>query len=121
MQLVLRFLLDAVAVARAHPTESVKTCKDHCVTVEFTTENYKWNLGPIDGNANIADIYFAAGRRDANTTFEPILTPAGRTTAEYTVCSTYCEPTKGWNRKGFIASHGLGMTTLIYYLALLFY
>ena len=85
-----------------------KQCSEHSITVKATSENYRWNLGPINDDNKMADILFQAGRRDANTTFKPLLPPNGTETGVYTLSGTLCKPTKGGNGAVLLASHGGG-------------
>ena len=85
-----------------------KHCTEHTITVKATSANYRWNLGHIPDDNAMADILFQAGRRDANTTFIPLLPPIGTDTRDYTLSGTLCKPTKGGNGALLLAIHGGG-------------
>lgn len=85
-----------------------KQCTEHNITVNATSENFKYILDPINSNNYLADILFQAGRRDSNTTFKPVAPPTQAETSVYTLSGTFCEPVQGGAETVLLASHGGG-------------
>ncbi|ETN44842.1 uncharacterized protein HMPREF1541_09717 [Cyphellophora europaea CBS 101466] len=83
-------------------------CKEYSITVNATSENYKWALDPIMGNDDRTAISAQIGRRDVADVFRPLSPPTEAETAVYTIAGTFCEPSNEGSNTLLVATHGGG-------------